>query len=103
MTEARVGMANETTMMTSEQRELLRRAILRVLEANNTRFGLGVEAVRNALVMFGFQGAEAGTVADEIGYLVDKGLVEEVLKKISRENRAWRITRDGMAFLDGGG
>lgn len=88
--------------MNGEQRELFRLAVLRVFESNNTRFGLGVPAVRHALGVFGFAGAEEGDVRDEIEYLGSKGLVEEVLKKISRENRAWRITSEGIAFLDGG-
>ena len=89
--------------LTAEQRELLRTAILRVFEANNTRFGLGVPAVCHALGIFGFPAADSRAVQDEVEYLADRGLVEEVLKKISRENRAWRISQEGLAFLDAGG
>ena len=87
--------------MTPEQRELFRLAILRVLDANNTRFGLGVPAVAHLMGMFGFPGPDAREVQDQIEYLAGKGLVEEVLKNISRENRSWRISPDGISFLDG--
>lgn len=89
--------------MNAENRELLRKAILRTFEANNTRFGLQVPAVCHALGIFGFPDAPRAAVQDEIEYLVGKGLVEEVLKQISKENRAWRITQAGIAFLDNGG
>jgi len=88
--------------MTPEQKELFRRAILLALDANNTRFGLGIPALRLALGGFGFPGADGAAIADEVDYLAGKGFVEEVLKKVSRENRAWRITTAGLAFLDSG-
>lgn len=88
--------------MDSERRELFRKAILRVLEANNTRFGLTVPAIRHMLGMFGFPVMQADSIEDEIGYLEGKGLVEEVLKVISRENRAWRLSQQGLALLDRG-
>jgi len=86
--------------MNAEQRENLRVALLRVLEANNTRFGLGVPALRHLLPTFGFGGVAEETVRDEIDYLVRKELVVEVLKVVSRENRCWRITEVGIGFLD---
>jgi hypothetical protein len=89
--------------MTSEQRELLQRAMLRVFQTNNSRFGLGVPAVCHGLTVYGFPDPDAEVVKDEIGYLEGKGLLEEVLKKISRENRAWRITGEGLALIDRGG
>ncbi|HSM84605.1 MAG TPA: hypothetical protein VLT16_00580 [Candidatus Limnocylindrales bacterium] len=88
--------------MNAEQKELFRKGILRVLEANNTRFGLGVPAVCHSLAVFGFPDPSAADVQDGIEYLAGKGLVDEVMKYISRENRAWRISQKGIAFLDEG-
>lgn len=95
--------------MNAEEKELFRKSLLRVMDANRTRFGLGVVALASRLELFGFTlgnlgGAEAahGLILDELDYLVSKQLAEEVLKTVSKENRAWRITREGIAFLDSG-
>jgi hypothetical protein len=37
---------------------------------------------------------------EAIHYLARKGLIEEVPKPISPENRVWRSTSAGIAFLD---
>ena len=87
--------------MNAEQKELFRKAILQVLDLNRTRFGLPPTAIRLHLGQFGFPGASVEQIREEVDYLVGKNLVEEVLKTISRENRAWRITDAGIAFLDG--
>lgn len=86
--------------MTPEQKELFRMAILRVLDANNTRFGLTVPAVSHMMAMFGFPNPKADEVADEIEYLSRRELIQEVLKIVSKENRAWRITTAGSGYLD---
>ena len=89
--------------MNAEQKELFRLAILRVLDANRTRFGLGPAAVGHALAIYGFGAKEVGNgdgVQEELEYLSGKELVEEVRRTVSRENRCWRITADGIAFLD---
>jgi len=88
--------------MIPEQRELFRIAILRVLAANLTRFGLNETAISMHVFRFGFQPERIETVA-ELDYLHDKGLVAPVEKTISPENRTWRITaagRDHLAALD---
>lgn len=86
--------------MKPEQRELFRLAILRILDANRTRFGLGVPAIGHLMAQFGFPSPSSQVVAEEVDYLAGKRLVEEVLKEVSRENRAWRITTEGIAFVD---
>lgn len=75
-------------------------AILRVLDANRTRFGLGPAGIGHALPIYGFEGAKEDGVAEELEYLGRKELVIEVLKVVSRENRAWRITEAGIGYLD---
>jgi len=86
--------------MNAEQRELFRLALLRVLDANHTRYGLGVAALCHLAGLFGFRAAPTDDVADDMEYLKGKGVVEEVFKRVSRENRAWRITQQGVAYLD---
>jgi len=93
--------------MKPEEKELFRAALLRVMDANRTRFGMTSVALAFHLASFGFTPAVCGgeqkfheLVLDEIGYLADKGMLEEVTKTLSRENRAWRITAAGIAFVD---
>lgn len=85
--------------MDPNQREAFRLALLRVLDANRTRFGLQCPAITTHLALFGFRPTR-DQVLDEIDYLERKGFVEEALKVISRENRAWRLSDAGRAFLD---
>jgi len=93
--------------MEAQQKELFRKAILQVMDSNRTRYGLGVVALGHHLPMFGFNQsmfpnvkAFRDAILDELQYLEDKHLVEEALKVVSRENRAWRISDTGIAFLD---
>ncbi len=88
-------------MRTAEELEGFREAILRVLDANRTRFGLPARAVGLMVRQFGF-GAEKEELLDELDYLAGKGLVEEAPRPISAENRAWRITEAGIALVDRG-
>jgi hypothetical protein len=92
-----------TKEMTAEQLELFRLAILKIADANRTRFGLTKTAFIHVLPMYGFQVTDAEQLEEAIDYLVRKGLFVEVLKSVSRENRAWRITEGGIAFLDNHG
>jgi hypothetical protein len=90
--------------MKPHQRELLRLALLRVLETNATSYGLGIEALRHLAAQFGFPSPKPAAVALEIQYLEDKGFVLPVNKVVSPENRAWRISaagRDSLAQLTG--
>lgn len=88
--------------MTPEKTENLRLAILSVLSDNDTRFGLGVDPLRLFVKnRFGIDAAR-DQLLDELQYLGDRTepLIESVAKVISRENRAWRITSAGLAYID---
>lgn len=85
--------------MTAADRELLRIALLRVLEANNTRFGLGAPALRLSLGQWGFRDLDEKTLGVELGYLFDKGFAAVVAKDISPEMQTWRITANGRDWL----
>ena len=89
--------------MKGESLELFRLAILGVMNANRTRFGLNSRAIGLNLGVFGFPGSKEEDRADAIDYLVRKGFAEEVAPEMSAENRAWRITSQGIAFMDAHG
>jgi len=86
--------------MIAEKRELFRLALLDVLRLNPTRFGLSVPAAAHLMALFGFPSPNHQDVADGLDYLERKGLVEQAIKILSPENRAWRITTEGIAYLD---
>lgn len=85
--------------MPPEQRELFRLAVLRVLDANNTRFGLGRSAIAHTTGLFGFAQPKTDDLDAALEYLAGKELIYEVLKGISPENRAWKITAKGTDFV----
>jgi len=87
--------------------ELFDLAVLRVLDANRTRFGLGIVALGHNIVSFSFKPEQGDSgkeffnlIADRIEYLMNKGMIEEVKKTLSSENRAWRITSGGIKYVD---
>jgi len=86
--------------MNHEQRELFRLALLGVLRLNPTRFGLSLCGAAHWMGLFGFPSPDSHEMAQALDYLERKGLIEQVLKTLSPENRAWRITIDGLAYLD---
>jgi uncharacterized protein YlxP (DUF503 family) len=94
--------------MNAEQTELFRKAILRVLDTNRSRFGLGVAAIGHLLAAYSFTvatfrgdaGAFREAIADALQYLDDKGLTEEVRRETDAANRAWRLTNKGIAHVD---
>lgn len=85
--------------MNPESREDFRKALLRVLDANNTRFGLGAKALGHLVASYGFPSPNQDDVKSEVQYLEDKELVSQVMKGVSPENRCWRITAAGRDFV----
>ena len=85
--------------MNAEQRELFRLALLRVFEANQTRYGLGLAALGHLGMTFGFFNAKPEQLEREVAYLQDKGYIAQLFKPVSPENRVWRITAAGRDFL----
>ena len=87
--------------MTAEQTEIFHYAVLRVLDQNGTRFGLGTQALTTLIGQFGF------TVGcDQVGraceYMADEenGYVKLVNKgQFNPANRAWQITAKGTNLL----
>lgn len=84
--------------MDAASREQFRIALLNVLEANQTKFGLNILALRLHARRFGCE-VMPSDVLIELRYLQDKKLVETMPKEISPEIEAWRITAAGRDFL----
>jgi len=81
--------------------EILNQALLKILDANRTRFGL--QAVPLLLHLRGLAiMASRDEVVQALDYLASRApaLVEETRPEINRENRAWRITDDGIRYAD---
>ncbi len=83
----------------STNSELFDQAILQVLEANNTRFGLTAQAIGTFARAYGFAPEEKETL-DRLEYLAGKNLAAEVPKIIDKSFRAWKITAAGRQYLD---
>jgi hypothetical protein len=86
-------------MIPLEKIELFDNALLRVLDANNTQWGLQAPALSMFTREFGFAPSSAETV-NRLEYLTGKGMVHEVPKVLSKANRAWKITDAGRRHLD---
>jgi hypothetical protein len=86
-------------MLDNTQLELFAGAVLKVLDANNTRFGLTTPALRLLVRQFGFNPTEEET-KDALEYLAGKRLVEEKPKALGKANRMWKITDEGRRYLD---
>jgi hypothetical protein len=86
-------------MIPLEKTELFDTALLRVLDANNTPWGLQAPAVGMFAREFGFTPSSAETIR-RLEYLTAKGMVEEVPKTLGKANRAWKITDAGRRYLD---
>lgn len=82
--------------MNAQQRQLLRITLL--LVARSAPLGVTMDFAPVALRSRSIR-VERDELEDEIAYLVDKGLLAPVPKKVSPELKAWRITADGRDFL----
>jgi hypothetical protein len=79
--------------------ELFDQALLQVMEANTTRFGLTAEALRAFCRAQGFEPEEKETL-DRLEYLAGKGLAAAMPKLIDKSTRVWKITAAGRLYLD---
>ena len=82
--------------MNAVDRELLRRQIVRCCSKAKGN-GVTVDILKmTCRTEAGFPTQE--DVRDEVDYLVGKGLIEKVSKRISPEIGAWKITADGRDY-----
>jgi hypothetical protein len=86
-------------MKTAQERENLRRAVLEVLSANTTQFGLGLDAITLRLTPFGFEKITAPEVEAAMLLLEKEGMIGPLDRRLSPGVRVWRITDEGRNFL----
>lgn len=86
-------------MTLAEKREQLRISLLRMLEANDTRFGQPEGVLYQMAKSEGRPNLQRDHVNQELRYLQGKGLVGLVGKAISPEVAAWQITAEGRDHL----
>lgn len=84
--------------MNAQQREQVRLSLLRYCESAD-QYGLAAGLLLQFVRNEGFRSVTAENLDAEILYLADKGFLSAVIKSISPENRAWRITAAGRDFL----
>jgi len=82
--------------MTSVDRRNLR--IMLLLCAAKAPLGLTLETAKVVLNSKGFR-SSGEDIQAEITYLVDKGWMAELTKRLSPEIRSWRVTAEGRDFL----
>lgn len=86
--------------MNAAQTELFDEALLRVLDANRTRRGLGYAAIGHWMAMHGFPSPDLNVVKDRVEVLLLKKFVEEVGKELGAANRAFRLTEAGLQYVN---
>lgn len=83
--------------MNANEREQLRLSLLRYLDENPTRFGLGLPLLAQRARAEGFP-VDAQMLDAEMLYLEDAKLITQTAKVLSPENRTFRITKEGRDF-----
>ena len=84
--------------MSEPNKELLRKAILRLLEENDTRFGLDAQAIATLLPGQGFT-IPTSEVQAEVDMLVDWRFIRVTNRPLDRTRRAFAITAEGRHQL----
>jgi hypothetical protein len=84
--------------MTPTQREQIRLSILRYCDSAG-QYGLAAALLLQFIRREGFRALTPAQLNDEVEYLADKSFLTLVVKPISPENRAWRITAIGRDFF----
>ncbi len=86
-------------MIPTNKTELFDNALLKVLEANNTPWGLQAPALCMFAREFGFAPTEPETES-RLEYLAARGMAQDVPKELNKANRVWKITDAGRRYLD---
>lgn len=87
--------------MNAAQTELFHSAVLQVLDANGSRFGLGAQAVALLVNQYGFS-PKPDETERALEYLADQenGFARPVDKQqMNPANRTWKITAKGINYL----
>jgi hypothetical protein len=86
-------------MIPTEKTELFDNALLKILDANNTPWGLQAQALCMFCRELGFA-PSAGEAVGRLEYLTAKGMAHEVAKVLGKANRCWKITDAGRRYMD---
>jgi hypothetical protein len=78
-----------------ERTALLRAAILRILDANNSRWGLSPNAVAIMLAAEGFAGTPESEAREHLDWLLDHRWVLVANSPLDPTGRHYRITAEG--------
>lgn len=85
--------------MTSEQRELLRVGLLRLVDAADAERGITESYLLESINLMGSVRLTLAEMRDELAYLKDKQFITAAARQLSPENRRWVKTASGRDFL----
>ena len=80
-------------------REQLRLSLLRHLDSNQTRYGMQEIYLLQLVRAEGMPMITREDISNELAYLEDKELAKPIMKLLSPELRAWKITAAGRDFF----
>ncbi len=86
--------------MNAATRELFRLALLRILAANDSRYGLAAATLVHFLPSEGFSSPHISDIQTELEYFEAKGFAHNPPKAMSAENQTWRITDAGRLLAN---
>jgi hypothetical protein len=85
--------------MSSAEKQNLRIAILKVLDANQSKYGLNIDAITLRLTPFGFDMITAAEVETVMPLLEGEKLIARLSQPLTPGVAVWRITNDGRSYL----
>ena len=84
--------------LNAQQREQLRLSLLRFLNGN-PNYGMPTAFLLQMARAEGRPKLDEESVTAELEYLAEKNLAARMPKKLSPENKSWKITADGRDFV----
>ena len=85
--------------MTAAEKQALRVAVLKVLDANSTKYGLNVDAITLRLYPLGFPEITSAEVETVMGLLEKERLIARLPQKLAPGVSVFRITDEGRSVL----
>lgn len=85
--------------MNAQQRANLRVAVLTVLHTNQTRFGLGLDAITLHVSSLGFAKVTAPEVETAMFALEDEKMICRLPDRLTPGVHVWRITDEGRNYV----
>ena len=85
--------------MNSAEKANLRLAVLKVLDANQSKFGLNLDAITLRLTPFGFDRITQPEVEAVMQHLESEKMIARLPNALTPGVHLWRITDDGRSYL----